>query len=236
MDTYQWILENQPIGDYMNIYTKAKDDFLYRKIQQNLSIAFELKKLSPIHDIIYDERQRLKEEQAKRLGTLWLWLTVSPNEKVLFKDFEKKVSQFSQRKMFKDYFYVYEQRGQHKDEIGKGFHCHLLLKRNIMYKQNKIISNSKNSFKNMTKVNDFQIFNYHWCPEEYLKDKLDYMQDMNKHGQEKNSKQLMDILFRQEKNLKQYYKCQDDTKNTLDIQNEMDDEAKEDEQEENSEQ
>lgn len=206
METYQWILENEPVGDYMNIFQRAKDDFTYRKIQGNMSIAFELKKLSPLHDRIYDERQKLKEEQAKRLGTLWLWLTVSPNDKIKFEDFQKKVTLFAKRKMFKDYFYVYEQRGQHKEEIGKGFHCHFLLKRNIMYKQNKIISNSKNTFKNMTTVNDFQIFNYHWCPDEYLKDKLEYMQDMNKHGQEKNSKQLMDILFRQKKNLKEYYK------------------------------
>jgi hypothetical protein len=213
METYQYLLEkfninheNGENNEHLAIYRKAADDFMYRKIQSNMSIAFELKKLSPLMDKLYDERQKLKEEQAKRLGTLWLWLTVSPNDKVLFEDFQKKVSQYAERKMFKDYFYVYEQRGQHKEEIGKGFHCHFLLKRNIMYKQNKIISNSKNSFKNMTEVNNFQIFNYHWCPDEYLKDKLEYMQDMNKHGQEKNSKQLMDILFRQEKNLNNYYK------------------------------
>jgi len=204
METYQWIVENEPIGDYMNIYQKAKDDFLYRKIQQNMTIAFELKKLSPIHDKLYDERQHLKEEQAKRLGTLWLWLTVSPNDKVKFPDFQKKITQFAQRKQFKEYFYVYEQRSKDPETAGQGFHCHLLLKRNISYKQNKIISNSKNSFKNMTNTNDFQIFNYHWCPDEYLNDKIEYMTG-SKTGCEKDTKQLIDVLFRQKYNLSNYY-------------------------------
>jgi len=210
MDTYKWILENEPISDYMNIYQKAKDDFLYKKIQSNMTIAFELKKLSPIHNQIYDERQALREEQAQRLGTLWLWLTVSPHDKVQFTDFQKKVTQFSQRKMFKDFFYVYEQRGKNKEEIGKGFHCHFLLKRDIKYKQNKIISNSKNSFKNMTNINDFNIFNFHWCPEEYLKDKIEYMTG-SKTGCEKDTKQLIDVLFRQKYNLNIYYNKDDVT-------------------------
>lgn len=204
METYEWILNNQPIGDYMNIFQRAKDDFLYKKIQSNMTIAFELKKLSPIHDKLLLERQALREEQAKRLGTLWLFLTVSPNNQVEFTDFQKKITQFSQRKMFKEFFYVFEQRGQDKKEIGKGFHCHLLLKRDISYKQCKVIKNSKNSFKNMTKVNDFNIFNYHWCPEEYYKDKIEYMTG-TKTGDEKESKQLIDVLFREKYNLNNYY-------------------------------
>lgn len=204
MDTYQWILEHEPIGDYMNIYHKAKDDFLFKKLQSNMSIKFELKQLSPLMDQIFDERQRGKEEQAKRLGILWLWLTVSPHDKVEFPDFQKKIEQFAKRKQFKEYFYVYEQRSKEAETAGQGFHCHLLLKRNITYKQNKIITNSKNSFKNMTKVNDFQIFNFHWCPDEYLKDKIEYMTG-DKTGAEKDIKQNIDILFRQKYNLKDYY-------------------------------
>ena len=62
----------------------------------------------------------------------------------------------------------------------------------------------------MTNVNDFQIFNYHWCPQEYIEDKIEYMTG-SKTGCEKDKKQLIDVIFRQKYNLNNYYKtCQDD--------------------------
>ncbi len=211
METHQYLLENfnsdhqhGQNNHYLEIFQKARDDFLYKKFQANMSIAFELRQISPIYDKLLDERQTLREEQAKRLGTLWLWLTVSPNDKVEFLDFKKKIESFANRKMFKEYFYVFEQRSQEKETAGMGFHAHLLLKRNISYKQNKIVSNSKNSFKNMTKVNDFNIFHFHWCPDEYLDDKMEYMTGA-KTGSEKDIKQLIDVIFREKYNLDNYY-------------------------------
>ena len=212
MDAYEKLLiacQDKTDGiamENLRIYERAKDEFIKRQIQANLSLKFQLKEISPFCSDLYDERQHLKEKQAARMGTLWLWLTVNPNPNVKFEDFKKKITDAANRKMFNDFLYVFEQRGQHKEEIGKGFHSHLLLKRDMKYKQNKIIKNLKNSFKKITNVENHDIFNFHWCPEEYLDDKRHYILDQNKIGVEKTSKQLMDILFRQNKNLKEYYK------------------------------
>ena len=75
----------------------------------------------------------------------------------------------------------------------------------MKYKQNKIISNSKNTFKNLTNVENFDIFNYHWLPSEYLDDKKEYILG-TKTGCEKEEKQFIDVLFREKKNLNNYYK------------------------------
>ena len=140
MDTMQYILENfAPGSDEHMILHKAKNEFLDQKIKQTMNMAFHLKKLSPLYSAIYDEQEKLKEKTAEKYGTLWLWLTVSPHEDIEFDDFKLKIEKFAERKMFKDYLYVFEQRGKTKEEAGKGFHAHLLLKRNLEYKPSKII-------------------------------------------------------------------------------------------------
>lgn len=187
------------------ITQQAFNEFLKQKIKGNLNIQFELDLISPYCTQIRKQRDELREKQAARLGTLWLWLTISPKKEIKLKEFLEKVEKFAERKMFEDYLYVIEQRGQSEEELGKGFHAHLLLKRSMKYKQNKIISNSKNTFKKMTNVDNHDIFNYHWCPEEYLKDKKEYILG-TKTGCEKDKKQFFDVLFREKNNLNIYYK------------------------------
>lgn len=201
----------------------AFDEFLKQKIKTNLNIQFELEQISPYCTELKRQRDNLRQKQAEKLGTLWLWLTINPKKDIEFEIFKKKIEQFAERKMFDDYLYVFEQRGKTEEEAGKGFHAHLLLKRNMKYKQNKIISNSKNTFKNLTNVENNEIFNYHWCPAEYLDDKIEYMTG-EKTGCEKDIKQLIDVLFREKKNLNNYYKkeCHENktsasTEKTVDI-------------------
>lgn len=183
----------------------AFDEFLKQKIKTNLNIQFELDLVSPYCTLLRQQREELRERQASKMGTLWLWLTISPKKDIDFELFKNKIEIFANRKMFDDYLYVYEQRGKTEETAGEGFHAHLLLKRNMKYKQNKIISNSKNTFKKITDVENHDIFNFHWCPEEYLNDKREYILG-TKTGCEKDTKQLIDVIFREKKNLNIYYK------------------------------
>ncbi len=195
---------NGPNNHQLDLYNKALDDFTYQKHKSIMAIAYSLKKMDKIHDLMYDYHEDLKMQQAKQFGTLWLWITISPKKEVKFLDFKKKVEQIANRKMFKEHFYVFEQRSKEKETAGEGFHSHLLLQRDLKYKQNKIIKNLKNSCKHITNVENHDIFNFHWCPEEYLKDKMEYMTG-TKTGDEKDEKQLIDIVFRQNYNLSTYY-------------------------------
>ncbi|AXQ65528.1 MAG: putative replication initiation protein [Circular genetic element sp.] len=189
----------------MRVTKLAYDEFLKQKIKTNLNIQYELDLISPYCTSLRLQREDLRQRQASKMGTLWLWLTISPKNDIDFETFRDKISTFAQRKMFDDHIYVFEQRGKTVETAGDGFHAHLLLKRNMKYKQNKIISNSKNTFKKITNVENHDIFNFHWCPEEYLNDKQEYILG-TKTGNEKDIKQEIDKIFRQNKNLKEYYK------------------------------
>lgn len=200
---YNYIMEISE--NEMKITKIAYDEFLKQKIKTNLNIQYELDLISPYCTFLREQREELRQRQASKMGTLWLWLTISPKNDIDFETFRDKISTFAQRKMFDDHIYVFEQRGKTVETAGEGFHAHLLLKRNMKYKQNKIISNSKNTFKKITNVENHDIFNFHWCPEEYLNDKMEYILG-TKTGKEKDIKQEIDIVFRQKKNLKEYYK------------------------------
>lgn len=213
-------LNDSVAQENLKIMNIAEAEALKRKIQVNWNLKFELGLLNPFCSDLLDERNSLREEQAKRLGTLWLWITVSPNPSVKFLDFKKKIDQTANRKMFSNFYYTFEQRASTIQELGKGFHSHMLLKRDMKYKQNKVIKNLKNSFKNITNTDNHQIFNFHWCPEEYLTDKIEYMSG-TKTGKDKDKKQLMDIVFRQKNNLKEYYKCQDEKIKSLTTQKDL---------------
>ncbi|AXH79108.1 MAG: putative replication initiation protein [Circular genetic element sp.] len=205
MDTYIWLYNNgspQQIEEF-NI---AKDKFHAAKNLTNFNIAYELDLLGDYAKNQRQTRDKLKQEQAKRLGTLWLWLTINPKPEISFRDFQKSIEKVANRRMFQEYLYVYEQRSTTLNEAGKGFHAHLLLRRDIKYKQCKVISNLKNSFKNICDTNNHMIFNYHWLPEEYRADKKEYILG-TKTEDGKDEKQIIDKLWRKlpEINILPYY-------------------------------
>lgn len=207
MDSKLYVLQNaQTDPDLFQLYNNAANDFLKKKFQTNMTLAFELKQMSPICDLLFEERQALKLLQAKKYGTLWLWLTISPKKTIIFEDFKKKIEKTANSKMFKDFYYVFEQRGKTNEEAGQGFHAHMLLMRNLDYKQSKVLYNLKQSYEKYSNVNDRNIFNFHWLHEEYFGDKVNYITGQNKDGEDKKEKQLIDVIFRQNYFLKEYYK------------------------------
>ncbi len=153
---------------------------------------------------LLEYQKELVTKKAETKGSLVLWLTINPKNTIKLKDFMLKVDKFAKRKMFTKYFYVFEQRGRNRDEVGKGFHCHLLLWRCLSYPPSKIITNSKNTFKNICFVNRFEIFNYHYLAPKMIEDKLKYITEQ-KYSDDKKLKQSFDSLWRVNNNINSYY-------------------------------
>jgi len=145
-----------------------------------------------------------KELTAKEHNNQFCFITVSPKESVSLEEFKKSVEKAVSRNMFRDYLYVYEQRGKSTDEQGKGFHTHILVKRNLNYKPSKIGLNLKNTFKNMTNVNNPQLLNIQHIGHEFAKDKVDYITSL-KTDEGKDEKQKIDVIWRQAEDLLPFY-------------------------------
>ncbi len=177
-------------------------------ITRIMNLEYKLGINNSLHELHKYEEQLLSEKASLK-GDLVLWLTVSPKVGIEFPLFRTKVKKFAERKMFTKYFYVFEQRGKTIEEIGKGFHCHLLLWRNLSYPPSQIIKNSKNTFKNITLVNNFEIFNYHFLAPHMVQDKKNYI-TLEKFSVDKKAKQSFDSLWRTQNDIESYYSNNED--------------------------
>lgn len=188
--------------DALADWEKMKLKSIFTKSYQVGNLGERWKNIKTYEDKMIDT---IREAKAQKHNNLYLWLTVSPKPTVKLEDFKSRVERAAKRNMFKDYLYVYEQRGTEANaNIGEGFHAHLLLKRNLDYKPCKIITNIKNTFKDMTMVENKEIFAWYWCSDEYRNDKIEYITGL-KTDKGKDEKQIADIQWRKWNDLEVFY-------------------------------
>ena len=149
-------------------------------------------------------KMTLKENIAKEHNNGYCFITINPSPTTTLTQLQEKVEKFVKRNMFEKYRYVYEQRSPTEENVGHGFHAHILLKRNLNYKPSKISLNTKNTFKGITQVDNPQILNIQHIGEDFAKDKDEYMNGV-KTGEGKEAKQAIDKIFRQKNNLESVY-------------------------------
>jgi len=206
---------NDEIGDIIKqrlrkAITTGRDQYLNSRTRSYLNEKYECDELGEQWAILRKDSQRMRlkgaTKKANDRNQLFIWLTINPNPTIKLEAFMKLVEKFANRAMFKQYAYVIEQRGTIEElNIGTGFHAHLLLQRSLTYKPNKVLANSKNTFKYMCDTTKQHLFNFHWCPSLWIDDKLEYMRFGKKTGDGKLEKQEADILFREENDLLEYY-------------------------------
>lgn len=189
----------------------------YKKFRQSL--------LMKIHHLEYElgeSNQDLKHiieklsmKKSEKSGNLWCWITISPDPKK-FKSALDVVELVNHtikkcnRKLIEDWKFCVEQRTDNITEFDKkypnvGIHLHLLCRRNLAYKPSKFCKNFRNSWKMWVKnVNDNNFVNMKWCPQEYLRDKLEYMEGV-KTGVGKDKKCMCDSYMRKSKGMLSLY-------------------------------
>lgn len=202
--------DNDEFLKQLIVYNDELKELKKRKFRKILEMEYQLGHLGKDMEDLKELESNYKNEMllsaAKRNNNLYCWITINPKPDIDFETFRKKVDKLVNRKMFTDYCYVYEQRGSNEDELGKGFHTHILATRLTKYKPNKVARNIRNTCKNLVgdSSNNNQV-NIQFIGEEYAADKKEYILGKNKTGEGKDKKQDMDVIWRKKNNLNEYY-------------------------------
>lgn len=190
------------------LITPAIEQFTKKKIESIIKMKYEAgtlgEKWKNIKEYEEECKADVKEGIAQKHNNGYVFITINPKPDVSLQAFRDKVDKFVERNMFTEYRYVYEQRSETEEEMGKGFHAHILLKRNLDYKPYKIGVNTKNTFKDITEVNNPKILNIQNIGADFAKDKDEYMTGV-KTGENKDKKQAIDILWRKANNIESVY-------------------------------
>jgi len=199
---------------YEKEYTKNMSFQLLKLQEQNETLT------NPIQVAISKEKKKQQELKRFKQGILYYFVTINPDtSKISLDDFITKVKNMLSKVCVSSPSYaVIEQRGTlEKDNVGTGYHAHLLLKRTNFENYNiaKFYKNLKNPFRHCMDINNEQLFKINSLQAPYTdcdgklvniyQDKLDYIQDQNKWGIEKNDKQHADLIFRQNNQISPIY-------------------------------
>lgn len=206
-----WELNNE----YQQARREIRNQMMRKIIKNEITLGKEDKFMTDMHNMLEEQKQQLKERTARKNNNSYLWVTVNPKPDVDLETFKSVVEKLVKKTCIDDYLYVYEQRGTTEDEyssdndedyLGKGFHSHILIKRNLNYKPCKLITNIKNTCKHIVgNVNNNNQLNMQIIGEEFAEDKKTYILGKQKTGEGKFIKQAMDEIWRKKYNLKQYY-------------------------------
>lgn len=197
------------LGKKIKEYEVALGEFTKRKLQNILLLEYEAcelgDKFKQIREHEQDLRELLRVRTAKKHGNLYCFITINPDtKKVNLETFRNKVDKLVNRNIFKAAKFVFEQRGQNATERGKGFHCHIIARRNLDYKPNKVTSNIKNSCKGLCNVEKEALLNIKWLHMDYVDDKIEYIEG-TKTDEGKDVKQEQDTIFREENDIQKVY-------------------------------
>lgn len=138
-----------------------------------------------------------------------LFLTINPPPSMLLMDFQKTIEKTlstskGPKLWIEGYLYVLEQRGENDNEIGKGFHTHILIKLRGHKKKSHIDRELKNQWKKILDTENYHIFNIKYIDNEEQLRKQKYILG-SKSEESKHLKQKYDIIWRENNSLKKYY-------------------------------
>lgn len=172
----------------------------YNEDQQVISEIFQW------HEERRIEKLRQLHNSHIELKKEWYFLTVNPKPDITLTEFMKTIEKALSKKWLNYYIMVIEQRGENEQELGKGFHTHIIFNKGI--KHCKVVTEMSNTFKKMCDTSNYHLFNLKSIGEEEKKRKVEYILG-TKADDAKHLKQQMDIIFRQRNKLKSYYILED---------------------------
>lgn len=168
------------IAEYRNICTK-----LYEKYNYNSKLE------------IVSTRKVVKQYTH-------LFITINPPPTLKLDIFINTINKTLSKNWIEGYIYVIEQRGENEEELGKGFHTHILIKLFQHKKQSEINREIKNTWKKILDIDNYHILNIKFIDDAEQKRKQGYI--LGEKAEEiKHLKQKMDIIYREKNNLQKYY-------------------------------
>lgn len=195
-------------------YQKAKEDFRHIMmktiIKNDVALGRADRFTTDLYEYLEKQKIELKKQTAKKHNNGYLWITINPKPEVTLGEFINFVNKITTKTCFTECKWAYEQRGITEADMGKGFHVHILAKRNLNYKPIKCKQNIKQSCKKIVgNIHNENQLNIQVIGDDFAKDKIVYITEV-KTGEGKDKKQAMDIPWRKKNNLDVYYKCPED--------------------------
>lgn len=204
------LVEKQDVDGVLalgNTFKEAVKDFDKTLIKRLVKMSYEAECLGEKYTKLKQHETLLREKKknllAKEHNNGYVFITINPKPQVSLEEFDRQVRKAIGRNMFDGVCAVYEQRGTNEEEIGKGFHAHILAKRNLDYKPSKVANNLKNTFKSVCDVNNPALLNIQHIGEDFAQDKQDYILGI-KTGEGKSIKQELDVVWRLKNDIKEY--------------------------------
>lgn len=154
----------------------------------------------PLMKDINDEKKKKDEETTK---SDYVFITVNPKSTVPLNEFQKLVNKSVEKSFIKKSLHVIEQRGENMDELGKGFHAHILINKGD-YRLSHLRREFARTFNKVCDTDLHQCFNIQICKKSDLKKRQNYMIGV-KDDEAKHKKQLMDKEFRKKFLIRDYY-------------------------------
>lgn len=190
------------------VFEEAVKEFDKGLIKKLVKLSYDANCLGEKYTKLKKKEQDLgeviKQNIAVEHNNGFVFITVNPEPEVSFEDFDKQVRKLLKRNMFGGSLAVYEQRGKTEEEIGNGFHAHILAERNLNYKPSKVAKNTKNTFKGICDEKNPHLLNIQFIGPDFASDKQEYIIGTNKTGEGKDLKQNMDKVWRSSLGLEDY--------------------------------
>lgn len=133
-----------------------------------------------------------------------LFITINPPPTLKLDIFINTINKTLSKNWIEGYIYVIEQRGENLEDLGKGFHTHILIKLIQHKKQSEINREIKNTWKKILDIDNYHILNIKFIDDAEQIRKQGYILG-EKSEEIKHLKQKMDIEYRLNNNLQKYY-------------------------------
>lgn len=193
----------------LKMYNKELAELTARKVKLILEQEFTLGNLGKMHEsmkiIIKKNGLAIKEKLAREHHNGWMFITINPKPDITFEFFFKLTQRLAKRKMWVTSTYAFEQRGSTDADAGKGFHVHMLCKRNLNYKPTHCKRNVQAGCKKLVaSEKNNHLLNIQICGDDFAKDKLEYFTGIKK-GTGKDLKQKIDKIWRKQIHIQEVY-------------------------------
>jgi len=157
------------------------------------------------YERIDNERySHLKHIEEIKNKSKYIFLTVNPNSHITFNEFCRVIDKMMSKTWITNYLYVYEQRGEDVETLGKGFHFHAIIEKPSNKSYQHMVRELSSSCNKVCDTSNYHFFNLKNITDEEKDRKIQYITGV-KADEAKHLKQSMDIIFRQKNNLLSYY-------------------------------
>lgn len=152
-----------------------------------------------------------REEKVKP----WFFITINPKSEIVWKDFHQKILSITKWKPFQKGYFVYEQRGDDKETMGKGMHCHMMIEKHSM-EFKRCCSRLQNALKDFCEKPFENTINVKRKIEAHARETLDeYMTGLKE--KDKMQKVSIDEVWREELNISPLYNWDTTTDKSIPI-------------------